>query len=405
LNGRACATLSVALVDSVLLEKKRWAKCQISANKIAEGGTRVRQISGNRFKLGMFCANVSGGITKTIAPDRWVNSWENNYKLALLSEEAGIDFLLPLANWYGLGGEAPSEGDTLEAITWATGLLARTQAITIFTTIHAPFMHPVFAAKQVVTADHIGCGRLGLNVVSGSVPEEFSLFGVPMLPHDERYAVTEEWLAIVKRLWSEDEPFDFDGKYFHLKHAAGKPKPWGDARPLIISAGSSPTGRAFARRNADCLFMLVVDLDKLPAEIKAIRAGAERNFGIYASGHMFCKKTHKETNEYYQYLVHENGDWPAAEFLIRMHHANGAIPTEKIPLLRERFVSGTGTFLVKGDPDDVAQQYMQMAEAGLDGIAVALPNFLDDFAVVRDEVLPRLERLGLRTPVRVTATA
>ena len=145
----------------------------------------------------MFCSNVSGGITKTIAPERWVNSWENNYKLALLSEEAGIDFLLPLANWYGLGGDAPSEGDTLEAITWATGLLAKTRAITIFTTIHVPFMHPIFAAKQVVTADHIGQGRLGLNVVSGSVPEEFSLFGVPMLPHDERYAVTEEWLAVM----------------------------------------------------------------------------------------------------------------------------------------------------------------------------------------------------------------
>jgi dimethylsulfone monooxygenase len=377
----------------------------MGGKKTSEERTHMRQISDNRFKLGMFCSNVSGGITKTTAPERWVNSWENNCKLALAAEEAGIDFLLPLANWYGLGGEAPTEGDTLEAITWATGLLARTKAITIFTTIHVPFMHPVFAAKQVVTADHIGRGRLGLNVVSGSVPEEFSLFGVTMLPHDERYAVTEEWLAIVKRLWSDDELFDFDGKYFRLKRAGGKPKPWGDSRPLIISAGSSPTGRAFARRNADCLFMLVVDLDKLAAEIKAIRTGAERNFGIYASGHMFCKKTRKETDEYYHYLVHEKGDWPAAEFLIRMHHANGAIPTEMIPLLRERFVSGTGTFLVRGDPDDVAQQYKRMAEAGLDGMAVALPNFLDDFAVVREEVLPRLERLGLRVPARATASA
>jgi len=364
----------------------------------------MRQISGNRFKLGMFCSNVSGGITKTFAPERWVNSWENNYKLALLSEQSGIDFLLPLANWYGMGGTAPSEGETFEAIIWATGLLAKTKSITVFTTIHVPFMHPVFAAKQVVTADHIGEGRLGLNVVSGGVREEFALFGVPMLPHDERYAVTEEWFAIVKRLWAEEEPFDFDGKYFHLTRAASKPKPWGGSRPLMISAGSSPTGRAFARRNADCLFMLVVDLDKLAAEIKAIRSGTERKFGIYASGHMFCKKTRKETDDYYHYLVHEKGDWLAADFLMQMHSANGSIPAEMIPLLRERFVSGTGTLLVRGDPDDVAQQFKRMADAGLDGMAVALPNFLDDLPVVRDEVLPRLERLGLRTPARAAAT-
>jgi alkanesulfonate monooxygenase SsuD/methylene tetrahydromethanopterin reductase-like flavin-dependent oxidoreductase (luciferase family) len=84
-----------------------------------------------------------------------------------------------------------------------------------------------------------------------------------------------------------------------------------------------------------------------------------------------------------------------------MHSENGSIPAELIPHFRERFVSGTGTFLVKGDPDDVAEQYRRMAEAGLDGMAVALPNFLADFPVVRDEVLPRLERLGLRTSPRL----
>lgn len=61
-------------------------------------------------------------------------------------------------------------------------------------------------------------------------------------------------------------------------------------------------------------------------------------------------------------------------------------------------VSGGGTFLVKGDPDDVAQTFKKLSDAGLTGMAVAMVNYLDDLPILRDEVLPRLERLGLRAP-------
>lgn len=344
----------------------------------------------------MFCSNVSGGITKTTSPMRWENSWENNRDLAILAEQAGVDFMLPLANWMGLGGNAASENNVLETITWATALLEATHSITIFATVHAPFVHPLFAAKQIVTADHIGRGRIGLNIVSGSVPQEFEAFGRRIPSHDERYALSDEWLTIAKRLWTEYAPFSHSGSYFNLKGVISEPKPWGGTRPLIISAGSSPTGRAFARQHADCLFILILSLDQLPEEIKVIRSGTDREFGVYASGHMFCRKTRREAEEYYHYLVHEHGDWAAADFLINVHKANGTIPPEVSPLLRERFVSGSGTFMVQGDPDDVAAQFKRMSDAGLDGMALALPNFLHDFGILRDEVLPRLERMGLR---------
>jgi alkanesulfonate monooxygenase SsuD/methylene tetrahydromethanopterin reductase-like flavin-dependent oxidoreductase (luciferase family) len=355
-----------------------------------------RRISDRKFKLGLFCSNCDGGITKTFAPERWVPSWRNNRQMALEAETAQIDFLLPLANWLGMGGTAATESNILEPLTWAAGLLEATRKITIFATIHAPFLHPVFAVKQIATCDQIGEGRFGLNVVSGGNPPEFTLFGVPMAEHDERYAYTEEWLTIVKRMWAEERPFDFKGRFFDLKGVLSNPKPWGGEPPLLISAGSSPTGRRFARRHADCLFMLIVSLDTLGAEIRAIREGAERDFGIYASGHLFCRKTRRETNEYYHYIVHEHGDWKAAEFLDEMHRHAGSIPPEARPLMRERFVSGTGTFMVKGDPDEVAATFKRMSDAGLDGMATALVNFLDDLPILRDEVLPRMQRLGIR---------
>ena len=60
--------------------------------------TQNRMLSGG-FKLGTFSTNCSSGMTPTQAPERWVNSWDNNLKLAKLLDAAGIDFMLPIARW------------------------------------------------------------------------------------------------------------------------------------------------------------------------------------------------------------------------------------------------------------------------------------------------------------------
>ena len=54
-------------------------------------------LSGDRFRLGTFSTNCSSGMTPTKVPERWVNSWDNNLKLAQMLDDAGIDFMLPIA--------------------------------------------------------------------------------------------------------------------------------------------------------------------------------------------------------------------------------------------------------------------------------------------------------------------
>nr|NIP92086.1 LLM class flavin-dependent oxidoreductase [Akkermansiaceae bacterium] len=135
----------------------------------------------NRFKLGLFSFNREGGLTCTLAPERWDSSWENMLALAKAGEEAGLEFLLPLAGWRGLDGKAPRDGEFHESLIWAAGMLAETRKIHIFATLHVPFIHPIFAAKQAATADHIGGGRLGLNLVAGYNIDEFAMFGIEYL--------------------------------------------------------------------------------------------------------------------------------------------------------------------------------------------------------------------------------
>ena len=166
-----------------------------------------------------------------------------------------------------------------------------------------------------------------------------------------------------------------------------------------MSAGSSPAGRAFAIKHVDCLFMPIGEEKDLAASVAQARAlDPSRAFGVYASGHLLCRATAKETREYYHYLVHEKGDWEAAENIVRRRAAGGSqsMPPEILRRAMERVISGGATYPVIGSYDEVAETFHRLSVAGLDGMALMLVNYVNETPVLRDEVLPRLERLKLR---------
>ncbi|ETX00718.1 MAG: hypothetical protein ETSY2_38585, partial [Candidatus Entotheonella gemina] len=122
-------------------------------------------VNGNALKLGVFGANCSSGRTYAALPESWHASWDNNVKLATLAEGLGLECLVPIARWKGYGGGSNPNGCSFESLAWAAGMLAATQRLTVFCTMHVPLHHPLVAAKQMATVDHIGAGRLGVNIV------------------------------------------------------------------------------------------------------------------------------------------------------------------------------------------------------------------------------------------------
>jgi alkanesulfonate monooxygenase SsuD/methylene tetrahydromethanopterin reductase-like flavin-dependent oxidoreductase (luciferase family) len=84
-------------------------------------------------------------MSVTKIPERWDNSWENNVKLAHMLEDAGVDFVLPVARWIGQGGETNFQGSSFETFTWATGLAALTRKIYF---AHTTVVHPVAAVRK-----------------------------------------------------------------------------------------------------------------------------------------------------------------------------------------------------------------------------------------------------------------
>jgi dimethylsulfone monooxygenase len=366
---------------------------------------RIAMYNGNALKIGLFGANCSSGRSATKVPERWPATWPDCLALARLADQAGLDFMLPIARWKGYGGDTDFHGRSLETITWAVGLLAATERMTVFGTVHAPLFHPLIAAKEFVTADHIGEGRVGVNIVVGWNEGEFEMFGVQQREHDVRYDYAQEWVDIVKQAWSRDGTFDFDGKYLQLKGARAYPKPYGDTRPLLMNAGSSDVGQAFALKNCDAFFVatsvsrssLAANAAKV-AEIKSAAQQLGRDIEVFTVGQVICRPTQKEADDYYQHVNIDNADWGAIDGML----ANKSITPQTIPPeeyeKKRRFFAATsiGGYPFVGTPDRVAEELAIISHAGVRGIGLSFVNFLAEVPYFCDEVLPRLQRAGVR---------
>ena len=361
-------------------------------------------IGGNRLKLAVFGSNCSSGRAATTVPERWQNSFEDNIRLAQMADTAGIECLVPVGRWKGYGGTTDFEGSTFETITWACGLLAATQRLPVFGTVHVPIFPPVLAAKQIVTADHIGRGRFGLNIVCGWNQAEFDMFGLQQDAHDERYARGQEWLDILLRMWSEEEPFDYDGRYYQLRGVQGRPQPWSGRRPLVMNAGYSVAGREFGARYCDIVFDQPHYLDRARDRILGVRQVARalgKDIQVFTSGAVVCRPTQKEADEYFHYFAVENRDDGAIDtmFARSLTTANQRPMThDEAEALRARYGAGYGGLLAVGDPDTVAEVLKQLADAGFDGFCFSVVAYTEELPYMIEHVLPRLERLGLRQP-------
>jgi len=360
--------------------------------------------SAHQLKIGLFGANCSSGRAVTTVDERWSGSWADCLALAQMADAAGVDFMLPVARWKGYGGTTDYQGATLETITWAAGLLAKTKRLNAFGTVHAPLIHPVVAAKAMVTADQIGEGRFGLNLVCGWNQDEFEMFGVTQRDHEARYAYAQEWLDAVKMMWSREDEFSVEGEFIRLRQVRAKPKPFGGTRPYVMNAGASPTGQAFAIRNCDGIF-ISASLQALDAAAQSARrvrdlaASQNRTLDIFTAGVITCRPSRKEAEEYERYCLSERADWGAVDHILAMKgvtaEKHGA---EEFQRLRANQAYGLGGMRLVGSPDDIARDLAAVHAAGITGIGFSFVHYVKELPYFLDEVVPRLVRLGLREP-------
>ena len=181
-----------------------------------------------------------------------------------------------------------------------TALAMVTTKIGLIGTASTTYTEPYNLARQFASLDQISGGRAGWNMVTTWVSDVAANYGMAKpLPHDERYARATEYLEVVTKLWDswQDDALLFDrgrgvyadpsrvhaiehaGAYFRVRGALNIPRP-PQGRPVLVQAGSSGDGKAFAAKYAEAVFTAqreLADARLFYADIKARAAAYGRD--------------------------------------------------------------------------------------------------------------------------------
>jgi dimethylsulfone monooxygenase len=356
-----------------------------------------------KLKLGTFCTNLSGGCTMSAAEGMLDCDWPSTTRLAQLADRMEFEALVPVARWKGFGGDTDFNARGFESYTWAAGISALTRYSSVFATSHVPTVHPMMAAKQATTIDHISRGRFTLNIVTGWFAPELEMFGAPLLDHDRRYDMAAEWLAIIKRLWTEQEPFDHEGQFYRLKNATMQPKSVQAPHPVVMCAGASQRGREFTAKYADIGFTALEahDLDSMRARVDSHRKFAwdehRRKVRVWTNAYIFQGETEKEARDYYRYCVFEKGDWPGVENLVSIMGINSqSFAPNLLATLKEHFIAGWNGYPLIGTKEQIVDGLLTLAKAGFDGTLLSWPRFIEGMEEFQRVTYPLVQQAGLR---------
>jgi alkanesulfonate monooxygenase len=139
---------------------------------------------------------------------------------------------------------------------------------------HRPgFVAPTLAARKLATLDHFNDGRTAVHIISGSSDAEQRRDG-DYLGHDERYARTDEYLDVLKQVWTAKAPADYAGKYYRHEAAFSQVKPL-KSIPIYFG-GSSDAAIEVAAKHADVFALWGESLAQVKETLDKVRAAAAR---------------------------------------------------------------------------------------------------------------------------------
>ncbi len=184
---------------------------------------------------------------------------------AVAHEEAGFDRVL-----------VPHHSTGPSATLTVAYAAAHTSRIH-FMLAHRPgFTAPTLAARQIATLDQFSGGRLGVHFISGGSDSEQRRDG-DYLDHDQRYERTDEYLSLLRRIWTSSEPFDHEGRHYRFEAGFSEVKPVQQPHVPIYFGGASEAAIPVAGRHADVYALWGESLDQVEELTTRVRAEAAKN--------------------------------------------------------------------------------------------------------------------------------
>ena len=315
-------------------------------------------------------------------------------RFAQAHEHAGFDSVLV--------GYTSSSAEGFQVAQYAA---AYTEQLN-FLVAHRPgFVMPTLAARTAATCDTLTGGRLWLHIISGTADAEQQRDG-DWLSHDERYVRTEEYLEILRRMWTSDKPFNFEGRYYSVKKAFSEVRSAQQPHVPIYFGGASDAAIQVGARHADVYALFGEPRASLKAMMDRISAEAAR-YNRQPRFNVSLRPIIAPT---------ERAAWDKARgILARLEESSPRLPLKVeaefsrrlTQLADEREVyderlwmglvkisgaSGNTTALV-GTPEQVAESIVAYYDLGMRGVLIRGFDPFNDVTEFGQELIPRIRAL------------
>lgn len=342
------------------------------------------------LQFAYWAPNVSGGLVISDIQQKTGWTFEDNKRYAQIAEHVGFDYVLLQTRFIASYGAEKQ----LEAATLASALAAVTNKLNIITAVLPGLWNPGVMAKIISTIDHISNGRASINIVSGWFKDEFIGYGEPWLDHDERYRRSEEFIEVLRELWTK-ELANFRGDFYRINNAPLKPKPV--KHPIIFQGGNSRAAKEMASRVSDVYFMnggSIETIEKQITEVKKLRKAngkPEIKFGV--NGFVIVRDTEAEAKEVLRDIVVNANKEAVHGFKESIKNAGQSSPEGKGMWAESSFEDliqyndGFKTGLI-GTAEQVAEQIIELKKIGVDIVLTGFLNYEEDLKAFGEKVIP-----------------
>jgi alkanesulfonate monooxygenase len=315
-------------------------------------------------------------------------------RVILAAEAAGFEYFL-----------VPVAATCWEAWISSAMAMAKTKRIKALVAARPGYVSPVQLAKMGATFDQLSGGRLAVNLIAGQSDVEAQAEGITLVKED-RYALMDEDVSIMKVLWSTHGPVDFAGRFHTLKGARITPQTLQQPYPRFYLGGGSAEAWEISAKHSDIHLFWGDTPERIAENIATIRGMAARHDRTEAIGfgmrlQILCRETEAEAWDAAHELVR---DVTAAQTrFIRTHYASSVANQRVQQLAREhgdligphlwtgvtRVRPGAGIMVV-GNPRQCADTLQQFIDLGC--TSFCLSGYLHDEEATRFArwVRPRL---------------
>jgi len=320
------------------------------------------------LEFGWFLPTSGDSAAFGVAEETIEISPEHLRKVAHAAEDAGFEYLL-----------IPVDRACWEAYVAGSFIAAETRKLKPLIAARPGYINPVLLAKMISTFDQFSGGRICVNLIAGQAEEEILSEGIKYRKED-RYALMDEEVSILKALWTARKPLDWDGRFHQLRNASITPKPVQQPFPRFYLGGGSEDAWNLSAKHSDVHLFWGDTPARIAQNIADIRRraaqhGREDQIGFGMRLQVICREHEDDALQAADKLIRNIPE--AAREILKRDTASSMANRRVQELVSEkglwiqphlwsgltRFRRGAGIAVV-GNPEQCAQTFQQFIDAG-----------------------------------------